>query len=50
MAEPILTLTGVSKSFPGVRALNNVSLSVEPGRVMALIGENGAVNPPSSRC
>jgi rhamnose transport system ATP-binding protein len=42
VAEPILTLTGVSKSFPGVRALHNVSLSVEPGRVMALIGENGA--------
>ena len=42
MAEPILTLSGVSKSFPGVRALSNVSLSVEPGRVLALIGENGA--------
>ena len=42
MADPILTLSGVSKSFPGVRALNNVSLSVVPGRVMALIGENGA--------
>ena len=27
VAEPILTLTGVSKSFPGVRALNDVSLS-----------------------
>jgi rhamnose transport system ATP-binding protein len=42
VAEPILTLSGVCKSFPGVRALNNVSLSVEPGRVMALVGENGA--------
>ena len=42
MAEPVLTLTGISKSFPGVRALNDVSLSIEPGRVLALIGENGA--------
>jgi rhamnose transport system ATP-binding protein len=40
--EPILTLSGVSKSFPGVRALNDVSLSLHPGRVTALIGENGA--------
>ena len=43
MPEPtILTLTGVSKSFPGVRALHDVSLSLTPGRVTALIGENGA--------
>jgi rhamnose transport system ATP-binding protein len=40
--EPILTLTGLSKSFPGVRALHDVSLSLSPGRVTALIGENGA--------
>ena len=40
--EPILALTSVSKSFPGVRALHDVSLSLRPGRVTALIGENGA--------
>jgi rhamnose transport system ATP-binding protein len=39
---PLLTLSGVSKSFPGVRALHNVSLSLYPGQVTALIGENGA--------
>ncbi|ESY20737.1 sugar ABC transporter ATP-binding protein [Mesorhizobium sp. LNJC395A00] len=39
---PRLTLSGVSKSFPGVRALHNVSLSLYPGQVTALIGENGA--------
>ncbi|HTV67697.1 MAG TPA: sugar ABC transporter ATP-binding protein [Rhizobiaceae bacterium] len=39
---PLLTLSGVSKSFPGVRALHNVSLSLYPGHVTALIGENGA--------
>ena len=38
----ILTLTGISKSFPGVRALNDVSLALEAGKVTALIGENGA--------
>ncbi|MDQ0393576.1 sugar ABC transporter ATP-binding protein [Labrys monachus] len=39
---PSLALTGVSKSFPGVRALDAVSLSLYPGEVTALIGENGA--------
>ncbi len=39
---PLLTLSGVSKSFPGVRALHNVSLALYPGQVTALIGENGA--------
>ncbi len=39
---PLLSLSGVSKSFPGVRALHDVSLSLYPGQVTALIGENGA--------
>src|SRR5882757_4508499 len=39
---PRLTLSGISKSFPGVRALSNVRLSLYPGEVTALIGENGA--------
>ncbi len=42
MTEPILTLAGISKSFPGVRALNDVSLELYSGQVTALIGENGA--------
>lgn len=37
-----LTLSGVSKTFPGVRALDRVTLTLKPGRVTALIGENGA--------
>ncbi len=41
-AAPRLTLSGISKSFPGVRALHDVALSLHPGRVTALIGENGA--------
>jgi rhamnose transport system ATP-binding protein len=39
---PLLTLRGISKSFPGVRALDQVSLEIYPGQVTALIGENGA--------
>jgi rhamnose transport system ATP-binding protein len=42
MTDPILTLSGITKSFPGVRALHNVSLELYPGEVTALIGENGA--------
>src|SRR5262249_17205931 len=38
----ILTLTGISKSFPGVKAFDSVALDVAVGEVVALIGENGA--------
>ncbi len=40
--DSILTLKGVSKDFPGIKALDRVDLSVRPGEVHALIGENGA--------
>ena len=40
--QPILTVRGVTKSFPGVRALKGVDLTVWPGEVHALVGENGA--------
>ena len=39
---PSLSLHGISKLFPGVRALHNVNLSLYSGQVTALIGENGA--------
>lgn len=39
---PVLTLSQISKVFPGVRALHDVSLALEAGQVTALIGENGA--------
>ncbi len=39
---PILQMRNVSKTFPGVKALNNVQLTVYPGEVHALMGENGA--------
>ena len=38
----MLTLKGISKSFPGVRALGGVSLDVRPGEIHGLLGENGA--------
>jgi ribose transport system ATP-binding protein len=37
-----LAASHVSKSFPGVRALEDVSLSLQPGSIHALLGENGA--------
>ncbi|MFS2221438.1 ribose ABC transporter ATP-binding protein RbsA [Pantoea sp. B65] len=40
--QPLLQLTGIDKSFPGVKALSGAALAVYPGRVMALVGENGA--------
>jgi ABC-type sugar transport system ATPase subunit len=39
---PLLQMHGISKSFPGVHALQNVSLNVYPGECLALMGENGA--------
>lgn len=39
---PLMRLAGVSKTFPGVRALDDVQLDLYPGEVTALIGENGA--------
>lgn len=39
---PVLSLSGVSKTFPGVRALNGVQLMLHEGETTALIGENGA--------
>jgi rhamnose transport system ATP-binding protein len=39
---PVLQLTGICKRFNGIVALNEMSLTIRPGEVMALIGENGA--------
>jgi ribose transport system ATP-binding protein len=42
MDVPILSMEGISKSFPGVRALDSVDFDLERGDVHALVGENGA--------
>ena len=50
MAEYRLEMRGVSKSFPGVKALDKVNLKVRPGTVHALMGENGAGKSTLMKC
>ena len=50
MAEYKLELKGICKSFPGVKALDNVQLSLRPGTVHALMGENGAGKSTLMKC
>ena len=38
----MLSVTGISKSFPGVKSLQDVDFSVDAGEIHALVGENGA--------
>ena len=42
MAKVLLQMNSITKTFPGVKALDNVNLSVEEGEIHALVGENGA--------
>ncbi len=41
-AEPILSLSGISRSFGAIQALSDVRFEVRPGEIMGLVGENGA--------
>src|SRR5262245_27713560 len=42
MSDPILEARGITKSFPGVVALKDVTFDLQPGEIHALCGENGA--------
>lgn len=46
----ILEMKNISKEFPGVKALDNVSITVRPGTVHALMGENGAGKSTLMKC
>lgn len=50
MAEYRLEMRGVSKSFPGVKALDKINLKIRPGTVHALMGENGAGKSTLMKC
>ncbi|MGE5769188.1 MAG: ATP-binding cassette domain-containing protein, partial [Betaproteobacteria bacterium] len=50
MSAPLLEAKAVAKHFGGVKALRDVSLSIQTGEIYGLIGPNGAGNPTFFNC
>ena len=50
MAKILLEMKNITKTFPGVKALDNVNLQVEEGEIHALVGENGAGKSTPDEC
>ena len=50
MNETLIEMKGITKTFPGVKALDNVSIRLEKGSVHALMGENGAGKSTLMKC